>query len=84
MPKIRSRLFPNNREDKMGREDDIRSLAYSLWEQEGYQEGRDYEYWLRAEVVWEQQNPGATTKQARSRSKPSAEKKGKVTSSNKR
>jgi Protein of unknown function (DUF2934) len=30
-------------------EDEIRVRAYLLYEQEGRQEGRDNEYWLRAE-----------------------------------
>jgi len=34
---------PNNLEDE------IRTRAYLLYEQEGRQEGRDEEYWLRAE-----------------------------------
>ena len=31
-------------------EDQIRQRAYELYEQEGRQEGRDQEYWLRAEA----------------------------------
>ena len=30
-------------------EDEIRVRAYLLYEQEGRQEGRDHEYWVRAE-----------------------------------
>ena len=30
-------------------EDEIRTRAYLLYEQEGRQDGRDREYWLRAE-----------------------------------
>jgi hypothetical protein len=30
-------------------EDDIRSLAYQLYCEGGYQNGRDVEYWLEAE-----------------------------------
>jgi hypothetical protein len=30
-------------------EDEIRTRAYLLYEQEGRQDGRDKEYWLRAE-----------------------------------
>ena len=30
-------------------EDEIRIRAYALYEQDGRQEGRDQEYWLRAE-----------------------------------
>ncbi len=31
-------------------EDQIRQRAYELYEQEGRQEGRDQEYWFRAEA----------------------------------
>lgn len=30
-------------------ENDIRDRAYALWEQDGSPEGRDLEYWQRAE-----------------------------------
>jgi hypothetical protein len=30
-------------------EDEIRTRAYALYEEEGRQQGRDQEYWLRAE-----------------------------------
>jgi hypothetical protein len=38
----------------MEREDEIKQLAYCLWEQEGCCQGRDIEYWLKAEVIWEE------------------------------
>jgi hypothetical protein len=37
----------------LAREDEIKTIAYGLWEQEGRVHGRDREQWLRAEVVWE-------------------------------
>lgn len=37
----------------MSREEEIRRVAYGLWEKEGRPEGRDMELWLRAEVIWE-------------------------------
>ena len=36
----------------MEREEQIRRLAYSIWEREGYPEGRDIEHWLKAETIW--------------------------------
>lgn len=33
-----------------GVEDEIRTRAYQLYEEEGRQEGRDLEYWFRAEA----------------------------------
>jgi hypothetical protein len=38
----------------MEREDEIRIVAYRMWEQEGRRDGRDCEHWLKAEVIWEQ------------------------------
>ena len=43
----------------MGREDEIRLIAYSIWEEEDCPNGRDWEHWFRAEVVWEVQNEKA-------------------------
>jgi hypothetical protein len=40
----------------MNREDEIRLIAYSIWEQEGCPNGRDYEHWLRAEALWEKKH----------------------------
>ena len=37
----------------MGREDEIRMIAYALWVQDGYSHGRAIEHWLRAETIWE-------------------------------
>jgi len=36
------------REDRLQR---IRDLAYTLWEKEGRPEGRDHDFWLRAEAM---------------------------------
>jgi hypothetical protein len=38
----------------MEREDEIRLIAYNIWEQEGSSDGRDGEHWFRAEAIWEQ------------------------------
>jgi hypothetical protein len=38
----------------MEREDEIRLIAYLIWEEEGCCHGRDIEHWLKAEVVWEE------------------------------
>jgi hypothetical protein len=47
----------------MGREDEIKLIAYNIWEEEGYPNGRDYEHWLKAETIWEQrQKQAAATK----------------------
>ena len=37
-------------ETPLGMEDEIRRRAYELYEEDGRQEGRDREHWLRAEA----------------------------------
>ncbi len=37
----------------MGKEDEIRLIAYGLWEEEGCPHGLDHEHWIRAEAIWE-------------------------------
>jgi hypothetical protein len=44
----------------MAKEDDIRLIAYSIWEQEGCPNGKDREHWLTAEVIWEQKQKDKT------------------------
>jgi hypothetical protein len=36
----------------MEKEDEIRLMAYNLWVEEGRLEGRDQEYWFKAEAIW--------------------------------
>ena len=45
----------------MDREDEIREIAYTIWEQEGCVNGNDLEYWLKAEVIWEERNAPKTS-----------------------
>jgi hypothetical protein len=37
----------------MGKEDEVRLIAYRLWEEEGCLIGQDCEHWYRAEIIWE-------------------------------
>jgi hypothetical protein len=46
----------------MGREDEIRLIAYSIWEQESCPDGRNCEHWFRAEAIWEERNKKAAAK----------------------
>ncbi len=39
----------------MDREEEIRLIAYSIWEQESCPNGKDCEHWFRAEAIWEEQ-----------------------------
>ena len=40
----------------MGQEDEIKRLAYQLWEEEGRPEGRDLNHYYMAEILWQQRN----------------------------
>jgi hypothetical protein len=37
----------------MTREDEIKEIAYHIWERDGCQTGNDIRYWLHAEMIWE-------------------------------
>jgi hypothetical protein len=38
----------------MAKEDEVKVLAYNIWEQQGCPSGRDCEHWFLAENIWEQ------------------------------
>jgi hypothetical protein len=40
----------------MGKEDEIRLIAYHIWKEEGCKEGHDCEHWFRAEILWEKEH----------------------------
>lgn len=44
----------------MGREDEIKLIAYCIWEEEGYPDGRDYEHWTRAEAICDEKQKSKT------------------------
>ena len=69
----------------MGREDEIRLIAYKIWEEEGCPNGRDCEHWFRAEVIWDQQQkPGGKKEESKALSKESGSSPGKVKASKKK
>jgi len=39
----------------MAREDEIRVIAYKIWEEEGRVDGHDGDHWFRAEAIWERE-----------------------------
>ncbi len=48
------------------REDEIRSIAYQIWQEEGCPDGRDVDHWLMAETIWKERNePTRTRRRAR-------------------
>jgi hypothetical protein len=38
----------------MAKEEEIRLIAYRIWEQEGCPQGKNCEHWFRAEAIWEE------------------------------
>ena len=40
----------------MGRNDEVRRIAYSIWEREGRPEGHAVEHWQKAEKTWASQH----------------------------
>jgi hypothetical protein len=43
----------------MGREDEIRTIAYRIWEEEGRSDGHDFDHWLMAEALWDAEQKNA-------------------------
>ena len=37
------------------REEEIRLIAYRIWEEEGRPHGRDWEHWRKADAIWQKQ-----------------------------
>ena len=57
----------------MGREDEIRTIAYGIWVEEGCRDGNEWEHWLKAEVIWENnQNNAFAPKKTRKKSRKAA------------
>ncbi len=45
----------------MAKEDEIRLIAYNIWQEEGCLNGRDCEHWYQAEAIWEQNQKSASS-----------------------
>lgn len=51
---------------EMNRNDEIRQLAYSFWQEEGCTHGHDVQDWLKAEAIWlKEHRPKGTRKQVK-------------------
>ncbi|MBI4339558.1 MAG: DUF2934 domain-containing protein [Chloroflexi bacterium] len=48
----------------MEREEEVRRIAFDLWQQEGRPEGRALEHWLKAQKVMEESRPAEAAVQA--------------------
>ena len=68
----------------MAREDEVRLIAYNVWEQEGCPNGRDCEHWFMAEAIWEEQQAKAATSKRTAAKTPASRKTGKATAANKK
>ena len=58
-------------------QEQIRELAYRIWQEEGYPHGYDVQHWLKAEAIWQEEH---RPKSKPKRSKPIKRNKSKQTS----
>ncbi len=56
----------------MAREDEIKVIAYSIWEEEGCPNGRECEHWYRAEIIWQGQQEAKAAPAKAKAAKPAA------------
>ena len=54
---------------EMNRDEEIRQVAYKLWQEEGYPQGYEVQHWLKAETIW-QANHSPKSKPKQSKPKP--------------
>jgi len=38
----------------MSHDDELREIAYKIWEEEGRPDGQALDHWLKAEVLWDE------------------------------
>jgi len=51
---------------EMNRDEEIRQVAYKLWQEEGYPHGYEVQHWLKAEAIWQEKHrPKTKPKQSR-------------------
>jgi hypothetical protein len=48
---------------EVDRDEQIRKLAYRIWQEEGYPEGYEVQHWLKAEAIWLEENRAKTSPQ---------------------
>jgi hypothetical protein len=41
---------------EMNRDEEIRQVAYKLWQEEGYPHGYEVQHWLKAESIWQKKH----------------------------
>jgi hypothetical protein len=56
-------------------QEQIRELAYGIWQAEGYLHGYDVQHWLKAEAMWQEEHrPKVKPKQPRPRKRTKSKK----------
>ncbi len=51
---------------EMNRDEEIREVAYKLWQEEGYPHGYEVQHWLKAETIWlKEHHPKSNLKQSK-------------------
>ena len=51
---------------EMNRDEEIRQVAYKLWQEEGCPDGYEVKHWLKAETIWlEEKRPQSESKQTK-------------------
>ena len=63
----------------MVRENEIKLIAYKIWEEEGCFDGHDCEHWFRAEDIWGQKQKEFVVESTRMESRQIVEQNTKVT-----
>lgn len=46
-------------------DEQIRKLAYRIWQEEGYPHGYEVQHWLKAEAIWLEEHRAKTTPKQR-------------------
>jgi Protein of unknown function (DUF2934) len=55
---------------EMNGDEEIRQVAYKLWQEEGCPDGCEVQHWLRAKMIWEEINrPQSEPKQSKALNK---------------
>lgn len=49
---------------EMNRDEEVRQLAYSLWQDDGYPDGYDVQHWLKAEMIWQAHHSQSESRQS--------------------
>ena len=61
------------------RDEEIRQLAYQIWQEAGCPEGNDVQNWLTAEAIWLEQHHASSRVNAAKTAKPRKPRKSRAT-----